>query len=42
MFSNTANRAGSNAAFIEFQDVGGRFDREPATATLYYVDGWKV
>lgn len=31
-----------SSAFIEFEDVGGRFDGEPATATLYFDDGWKV
>jgi len=30
------------SAFIDFEDVGGRFDGEPATAIVYYVDGWKV
>ncbi len=30
------------SAFIEFEDVGGKFDGEPATATLYFDDGWKI
>ncbi len=30
------------AAFLEFEDVGGKFDGQPATASLYYDDGWKV
>lgn len=31
------------AAILEFEDVGGKFDGEPSTATLYSVDGeWKI
>ena len=30
------------AAFIEFEDVGGKFDGEPATATLFFDGGWKI
>lgn len=31
------------AAIIEFEDVGGKFDGEPASATIYNVDGeWKI
>ena len=29
-------------AVIEFEDVGGKFDGEPATATLFYDGGWKI
>ena len=31
------------AAVLEFEDVGGKFDGEPSSATLYNVDGeWKI
>ncbi|MDX6587613.1 MAG: hypothetical protein QOI31_2086 [Solirubrobacterales bacterium] len=30
-------------AVLEYEDVGGRFDKVPTTSTLYYVDGaWRI
>jgi hypothetical protein len=30
-------------AVLEYEDVGGRFDKLPTTTTLYYVDGaWRI
>ena len=30
-------------AVLQFEDVGGKYDKSPSTATLYYVDGgWRI
>ena len=38
-----ANGVDDVIAVLQYEDVGGRFDEVPTTATLYYVDGaWRI